>query len=172
MTFTPFGFQQFNPFVGNQFGFGGGGSNPVGNWWNNFAGQPNWNGIQGFNQFGNTPFGGQFGNQFGFGGTGFSPFGNWWNNSAGLPNWNGFQGFNQYGNWNNTVNGQTPFGFNTPFVNPINWFGGFNPFFGVNPNTQNTTGENTQQNIPFGYQGFSPFGFVNPVQTGSQTQAA
>ncbi|HHN78253.1 MAG TPA: hypothetical protein ENK11_06220 [Phycisphaerales bacterium] len=146
MSFFPFSAQQFGPFAGNNSGFGG------------------------------------FGGFSGFPWSGFGPFGGWWNNAWNTP-WNSsftgqfgqFGGFPQFagGNWTNGFGGwNTPFfwnnwnpGFNVPFASPVNW-----GFFSAN--TSGNNNENNTQNVPFGFAGFTPFGFVNPVNGNSQTQAA
>ena len=154
MHFFPFGPQQFSPFFGATGGFPGFGGSPFGPF------NTPWN-----SQF--NPFGGFNNGASNFGA--FSPVGNWWNNGfnsfsggsnpgAGQFNngsWiSNFGGWNQPAFWNNWT-GSVPFAF------PFNW--GFSPV-----NTDNSNGENNQQNFPFGFAGFTPFGFVNP----NQTQAA
>lgn len=184
IPFTPFGIpQNFTPFFGqygNQFGtpfngFSGGVTpwqtgngfipgfnwNQPYNWQNQFASQPVSPWMYG------TPFGGQ--NTFGvsspyLGGNNFG-FNSLYNGLNG--NWNWLNSF-----WGNQIplNSQVPFG----ITNPINnWLGGFVPYFGVNTNVQNTgNNENMPGNIPVGFAGFAPFGFVNPVNTCAQQAKA
>lgn len=179
MNFFPFSPQQFSPFFGSFGGFPGFGGTPFGQFnspWNNQWSTPfssQWN-----SQFG--PFGGFNSGPSNFGA--FSPVGNWWNNGFN----NGFNGgfnfgagqfagfpFGQFnsGNWNNSFgNWSQPAFWNNwtnavPFAFPFNW--GFTPV-----NTESGNGENNNQNVPFGFAGFTPFGFVNPFNTNQQTQAA
>ncbi len=156
MSFFPFSAQQFGPFAGNNSGFGG------------------------FGGFGGFPW------------SGFSPFGGWWNNAWNTP-WNNnvpgqFGGFpqfaggnwsNNFGNWSNGFGGwNTPFfwnnwnpDFNVPFASPVNW-GFFSANASGNSNENNQQNTPFGQNVPFGFAGFTPFGFVNPVNGNTQTQAA
>ncbi|USN97917.1 MAG: hypothetical protein H6810_06905 [Phycisphaeraceae bacterium] len=176
MYHSPFGFQHTTPIFGNQFGS----HCPVSNLWNGSWNGSNFNGYNslpswyGSSSFGSYPSSNCFG--------GWNVPSNW----SGI--WNSTPWNNWYGNWNNSFGSQVPFSYSSPFsytspfsynypvnygfpFSPFNWFGGYTPFFGVNTGTQ-TTGEHSHQNIPVGFPGFSPFGFVNPTNTCTQTQAA